>query len=162
MVRIFSLSLCIVTLIVSPTFGQDENMRIGDRIYARKTVSSGDTVYSEIKRGKITVIEDSRISKLNELKRKYPGLQDGYRVQLFFGDRTKAMEKKAQFTNVYPDIPAYISYLAPNFRLRVGDFRSRMEGEKLKKEIESEYPGCYLVKDKIQLPKLEEGDLESE
>jgi len=135
--------------------GQDEDTRLKERVYAREYRTTSDSFDHKPPTGKIRVIQDSRITKLDSLKKEYPGLQDGYRVQIFFGKRKDALEQKAAFAETYPDLAAYISYLAPNFRLRVGDFRTRLEGEKLKQRIESDYPGCYLVKDKIELPSLE-------
>lgn len=108
------------------------------------------TVQPEL--GNIKMIEDSRITQLNDRKKEYPTKMDGYRVQIYFGDRTIAQEKRGAFVRSNPEVGAYLSYLAPNFRLRVGDFRSRLEAEKLKKEIARNFPGCYIVKDKIELP----------
>lgn len=110
---------------------------------------------SNIKRGDIRIIQDERIQELDTLRAKYPGTLKGYRVQIFFGKRELAIEQKSKFMESNPDIPTYISFLAPNFRLRVGDFRSRIGAEKLKSQIEKEYVGCYIVKDDIEFPPLE-------
>ena len=104
--------------------------------------------------GNIDIIQDERIAKLNAKKKESPTKMDGYRVQIYFGDRNSAQEKRGTFIRNNPEIGAYISYLAPNFRLRVGDFRSRLESEKFKNEISKSFPGSYIVKDKIELPPL--------
>lgn len=114
-----------------------------------------DNLNTQPELGSIKLIEDSRITQLNERKKEYPTKMDGYRVQIYFGDRTIAQEKRGAFVRSNPEVGAYLSYLAPNFRLRVGDFRTRLEAEKLKKEIARNFPGCYIVKDKIELPPLE-------
>lgn len=80
---------------------------------------------------------------------------DGYRVQLFFGDRSKAQNLRGEFIRQYPNTPAYISYLAPNFRVRVGDFRTRLASEKFRHKINSDFPRSYIVRDKIELPPLQ-------
>jgi hypothetical protein len=108
------------------------------------------------KPGEIRYFQDSRISRLDSLKREYPTLPSGYRLQIFFGERSAAREKRAEFLREFPEVGAHISYLAPNFRLRVGDFRTRLECEKFKAEIGDRYPGSFIVKDKIELPELEE------
>ncbi len=105
--------------------------------------------------GNIDIIQDERIAKLNTKKKENPTKMDGYRVQVYFGDRNSAQEKRGTFIRNNPEVGAYISYLAPNFRLRVGDFRSRLESEKFKNEISKSFPGSYIVKDKIELPLLE-------
>lgn len=110
-----------------------------------------------VQEGKIDVVVDPRILLMDSLKRENPTPMEGYRVQIFFGSRADAQKMRGEFLRSYPDIPVYISYLAPNFRLRVGDFRTKMECEKLKKEIQDDYRGCYIVKDEIQLPALRPG-----
>ena len=79
----------------------------------------------------------------------------GYRVQVFLGDRAKAEETRRQFMTHHTDTPAYLSYLAPNFRVRVGDLRTRLEAEKLRDALREEYPGLYVVPDEIEPPPLE-------
>lgn len=104
--------------------------------------------------GSITFYQDEKIELLDSLRKEHPGKIDGYRLQIFFGNRNEARELRAKFLQEHPELGAYISYLAPNFRLRVGDFRTRLECEAFKKEIAQEFPGSYLVKDKIELPNL--------
>jgi hypothetical protein len=129
---------------------QEDDRRLEDRKYMIRTDSS--TRSNPITRGKIEVFQDDRIARLDSLKKEYPGKPSGFRVQIFFGNRKEALERKADFIESHPDIPAYISYLAPNFRLRVGDFRTRLEAERLKDTLD--YTGCYIVRDKIELPDL--------
>lgn len=132
------------------------------RIYAPDNKNTVDpTVLEKSERGftpqrpgHVKMIEDPRIAELNRKKKENPTKLDGYRVQLFFGDRSKAQEIRGDFIREYPNTAAYISYLAPNFRLRVGDFRSRLACEKFKHQLGSEYSGSYIVKDKIELPPL--------
>ncbi len=78
----------------------------------------------------------------------------GYRVQIFLGDRTQAEAARRSFLQQHPDMPAYLSYLAPNFRVRVGDLRDRMEAEALKERLRSGFPGLYIVPDDIEPPAL--------
>ena len=59
-------------------------------------------------------------------------------------------ETKRSFLQKNPEIPAYLSWLAPNFRLRVGDLRTRLEAEKLLHEMRLTYPGSYIVPDEIE------------
>lgn|SRR5690554_6546882 len=139
------------------------------RIYRPKNVEKRDTLSKnhslpnhQPTTGKIEIIADSRIKELNTLKKESPTKMDGYRVQVYFGNRNTAQEKRGEFIRKYPDQSAYISYLAPNFRLRVGDFRSRLESEKFKNEIARSYPGSYIVKDKIELPPLGDSSVQSE
>ncbi|MCU0370770.1 MAG: SPOR domain-containing protein, partial [Bacteroidales bacterium] len=80
----------------------------------------------------------------------------GYRIQIFFdsgpnsSDRAKqAME---EFLSRYPEIPAYVNWKAPNYRVRVGDFRTRLEAEKTLQSILVDYPNAWVIKDEINFP----------
>lgn len=104
--------------------------------------------------GKIGIQADKKILLLDSLKKEKPSALQGFRLQLFFGGRSEAQKIRGEFLKAHPETGAYISYLAPNFRLRVGDFRTKAECEALKKTVESDFPGCYIVKDEINLPPL--------
>lgn len=79
----------------------------------------------------------------------------GYRVQIHFGNqRQKAQEIKASFESLFHNIPAYLSYDAPNFKVRVGDCKTRWEAVKILEEIRSSFDIAFIVRDDIALPKL--------
>jgi len=109
--------------------------------------NSGRTLH---KPGKINIVQPADIERLDSLKKMHPTKPSGYRVQIFFGKREEAREKKLEFIKKYPEIGAYISYLAPNFRLRVGDFRTKIACEEFKREISEDFPASYIVKDKVE------------
>lgn len=82
-----------------------------------------------------------------------PNIVEGYRVQVFSasgtGSSQKAREARTKFLTFYPTLKAYTDYEAPNFRVRVGDFRTKLEAEKIKKMISQEFPACFIVPDFI-------------
>ena len=153
----FSL-LLVFALIQFDSVCQSAKQTTYQKVDKRAYVDYRDSVRT--KKGEINITQDERIEELDELRKKYPGTLNGYRVQIFFGKREPAIEQKAEFIESNPDVPTYISFLAPNFRLRVGDFRSRIEAEKLKSQIEADYPGCYIVKDQIEFPPLEKEEVD--
>jgi hypothetical protein len=82
----------------------------------------------------------------------------GYRIQIFFdsglNSGNKASKAKKEFEDLFPDIPGYITWKAPNYRVRVGDFRSRLEADKALSVIAKEYPNAWVIKDEINYPPL--------
>ena len=65
-----------------------------------------------------------RHKKVNASKMTMPG----YRIQIYFGnERIKAQEIKSSFLQNHSKISAYMVYHQPNFKVRVGDFRTRLE-----------------------------------
>ncbi len=107
--------------------------------------------------GAVTMHQDARITALMDDYTKREHVLKGYRVQVFLNaDRKQAETIRAQFLQKHPEVPAYLSYQAPNFKVRVGDLLTRLEGEKLRTELKAEFPGCYIVPDEIELPRLPE------
>lgn len=112
-------------------------------------------------KGNVKYYEDDRINllleknKTNNLKKR--GI-DGYRVQIHFGaNRDAAKEVKSKFLSLYPEFSAYEIYQQPNFKIRVGDCRTRFEAEKLQKEIATDFPNSFVVQDIVN-PKLEKNE----
>ncbi|MFN5706174.1 MAG: SPOR domain-containing protein [bacterium] len=96
---------------------------------------------------------DVLLQKKLELDQQKPSIQ-GFRVQLYYGgNRTEALELKSKFAQLHPDVESYLIYQQPYFRLRVGDFRSRLEAYKLMKKVEKEFPSVFIVNDEINFPK---------
>lgn len=94
---------------------------------------------------------------------------DGYRLQLFSGSGTTARQEadalRADFMARHPHIPAYLTYQTPNFKVRVGDCRTELEAIRLQRELAYQWPGAFVVRDKIKFPKLaieQEPDQEEE
>ena len=79
----------------------------------------------------------------------------GYRVQIYFGGvRQKAAEVKQDFSSKHSDVLSYLTYSAPNFKVRVGDFSTRLEAQGFLKSIEGQYPTSFIVQDEVRLPSL--------
>ena len=89
---------------------------------------------------------------------------EGYLVEIFFSSAMNAKEiakeKKVKFLSLYPNYNVHIIYSAPNFRVRIGDFRTKSEALKLYKKIKKDYPGAFIVPGIIDFPLLKTGDYE--
>jgi hypothetical protein len=78
----------------------------------------------------------------------------GYRIQIFFGDkRDDANLVKSDFLKVYPNVGAYLVYQQPNFKIRVGDFKTRLLATEFLNEIQGKFPMAFLVQDEVKLPR---------
>ena len=108
--------------------------------------------------GTVTIVQDPKIEILIarrlELKREAAGstrvTAEGFRVQIFSGsDRDKTYQEQARFKSMYPAINTYISYTQPNYKIRVGDFRTRLEAEKFMNQIRKVYPTLFIFQERI-------------
>ncbi|MFA9372165.1 MAG: hypothetical protein ACERIH_10690 [Labilibaculum antarcticum] len=102
--------------------------------------------------GKVNVIQDARVLELLKtdemINSRDPGFP-GYRIQIFSGrstDREKAFRVKKEFKELFPDERVYVVYKAPDFRVTVGNFRSKIESIELNKACLKFFPNSYPVK----------------
>ena len=121
------------------------------------SVSQTDTTLSE--NGSIISINEKGI---NTLIRKYENILKakkgvaGWRVQLMFKTKKKELKQlKIAFIKLYPEIPAYLEYEAPYYRIRVGNCRTKLEAIKIKYLISRNFPGAYPVPEIINFSQLE-------
>jgi hypothetical protein len=84
------------------------------------------------------------------------GQANGFRVQIYFGtDKAKAKDVKSRFLASYAsEAHAYEVYEQPNFKIRVGDFRSRLEAYRFLKKIRADFPASFIVTSKIEMPSV--------
>ena len=89
--------------------------------------------------------------KINVLKRTMPG----YRIQIYFGDqRQLAMDLKSAFMTAHPGVTAYVVYQQPHFKVRVGDFKTRLEATGFLSKMQSQFEQAFIVPDEVKLPEL--------
>lgn len=82
--------------------------------------------------------------------------QMGYRVQVFYGsDRREVFNEQSRFNSDFPEYNTYITYKQPNYYLRVGDFRTRLEAQHFMNELKPMYPTLFIFREKINAPNLE-------
>ncbi len=115
-----------------------------------------DTTLSES--GDITSINeegiDALVSKYENILKNKNGVE-GWRVQLMFKAKHKEIKQlKIDFIKLYPEIPAYLEYDAPYYRVRVGNCRTKLEAIKIKHQISKNFPGAYPVPEIINFSQL--------
>lgn len=115
-------------------------------------------------RGKVEVVKDPLIDTLiarrPSLGRTTLNTGDetsyGYRVQIFFGsNRQAAYNAQEKFHEEYPELRTYITYTEPNFKVQAGDFRTRLEAEKLRNELTQMFTSMFIISGKINPPKAD-------
>lgn len=123
--------------------------------YTAPSFAAVDTpVTVQAEPGVVNYQADARIDGLMQEFTQHAQTIKGYRVQIHLGERKAAEDVKRAFLLKYPDVPTYLSWLPPNFRVRVGDLRTRVEAERLLRTLKADHPGSYIVPDDIELPAL--------
>jgi hypothetical protein len=117
------------------------------------------TLFNAQTNGKgIVIVKDKKIDALIQNKSNVKRIStSGYRVQIYFSsNKNELNEVRLKFIKSYPRIETYITYDAPNYFLRVGDYADRNDAERFKKEIFREFPDNFIVKCGINLPNDDE------
>ncbi len=109
--------------------------------------SQSDTTFNT--KGEIISINqkgvDKLVSKYKQILKKTGGVE-GWRIQLIFKDqKEEILPYQIKFTNLYPEIPVQIAFDSPNYKLTVGNFRTKNEALKIKHQISKNFPGAYPV-----------------
>lgn len=107
-------------------------------------------------RGSVHINCDYRILDLMDQTRKANlGKQiQGYRLQLYSGERGAASELKAKFIKQFPDVPCNVVYETPDFKTQVGNYRTALEAEAAMQQIWPVFKSAFVVAAKIDLPEL--------
>lgn len=138
----------------TPGFAQTDTLGINSGF-------SSQTAKMEELLGKLQIRQDPRITDLlvrhTQINLRRRGTE-GFRLEIFFSSESKAREQAVRIRNefnlVFPDIPSYMLFQTPNFKVRIGDFRNKSEALKTKAYIASKYPNAFIVKDMIRFPEL--------
>ena len=79
---------------------------------------------------------------------------DGYRIRIYFSNAQNAREQSEaemrRFSESYSH-NAYRSFIRPNFKVTVGDFRTRSEALRLLNSLRADFPAAFIVREKINI-----------
>ncbi|GHV66907.1 hypothetical protein FACS1894199_11280 [Bacteroidia bacterium] len=155
MLRFCTICLLLVTCVVSAQRVDSLRHETRNDIYeelASKDASGGMIFLEE---GEYIYDLEKRRIKVNKEHKVF----NGYRIQIFSGssfdysiDRVTAI--KNEFREAFPDISAYLNYFDPDFKIRVGNFKNRLDCIPTLKQLRRKYPGCYPVRTDISFEEI--------
>jgi len=92
----------------------------------------------------------SLLNRYDEFNKKRD-ITEGYRIQITYSDiREDIYKSKSMLYHQFPDLGSYVEYEQPYFKLRLGDFTTRLEATYYLQQTIALYPGAFIVKDKIK------------
>lgn len=97
----------------------------------------------------LTVNQDPKFEQLLNEKRKFNtsiSTNDSYRIQIFSGKSEEAKKTLTDFKREYTNIDGTIIFNTPNYKVIVGNFKSRIEAEKNLADIRKKYKNVFLLK----------------
>ncbi len=93
-------------------------------------------------------------ASINTVSKKSVGrTMRGYRLMVLnTNKREDAIAAKTKVYTYFPELKAYLTYQAPFFRLKAGNFKTRDEADKYKKEMAPLFPkGVFILNDTIEV-----------
>ena len=96
-----------------------------------------------------TLNQDPKFEQLLSEKRKInPSLilNDSYKIQIFNGSSENAKKTLSEFKQEFATIDGTIIFNTPNYKVWVGNFRTRIEAERNLTAIKEQYKNVLLIK----------------
>jgi len=107
----------------------------------------GYALQANAQEGKVNIDQNKDISTLLEYKKDLSTV-DLYKIQVYQGNRSGAEEAKTKFQSTYDEWPISMEYETPNYKIWVGNFRSRLEADKALIKIKKNYTNAFIFKPK--------------
>ena len=80
----------------------------------------------------------------------------GYRIRVFYDNNPQARTRSESIENAlmeqYPEHKVYRSFESPNYKVLIGNFRSKDEALRMFNALKKTYPTAYIIKDNIEYP----------
>ena len=97
----------------------------------------------------VTLSQDAKFEQLLNEKRKINvslSVNDSYKIQIFNGGSENAKKTLNDFKQNFTDIDATIVFNTPNYKVWVGNFKTRIDAERALVDIKKKYNNVLLIK----------------
>lgn len=136
----------------SVTLPKDDEVPVDKWERVTPYFADGKKIFLEVNPAMAQFVE--RHKKLTQVT----GEVAGYRVQVFIGiEREAANAAKANFVAKFPGTACYLIFMEPSYRVRVGDFTTRIDAENFCRKVRGipGLEGAFVVReDRVKVPKL--------
>jgi len=112
---------------------------------------------NEQKENAITIHSDSRLERLVNRKlaiSKDDNVVPVYRIQLFSGSRSGSNESLKKIKLTHGNQYANVTYDQPNFKTKIGAYRTEMEAKKQLLVFKEIFPSAFVLKEDIPFEEL--------
>lgn len=78
----------------------------------------------------------------------------GYRIQVYVGnDRREVDEAKVFIYQNFPELSTYLTFSQPTYKLKAGDFTSKLDAERYYSTIKQRYSMAMMISERIDIKK---------
>ncbi|MEA1784582.1 SPOR domain-containing protein [Arenibacter sp. GZD96] len=104
------------------------------------------TSFTMAQEGQIKLEQDPRIETLLAIYKRSVADVSFYRIQVGFGSFDAAQKLKMQVDGDFPGWYSKIDFESPSYRVRLGQFKTKLEAERKLMEVRKKYPQAMLLK----------------
>jgi hypothetical protein len=103
----------------------------------------------------VSYYQDRQVTELTDVYKMYNkknDVADGYRIQVAFSnDRQEAYNSKSKLYKELPGEKCYVEYEQPYYKLRLGDYTTRLKAYDELRTVITKYPGAFVVRAKVKI-----------
>lgn len=96
--------------------------------------------------GSVTVNQNKEIDALLELKKDINRTTSNFKIQIYNGNRLGAENVRSEFNKTYYSWPVSTVFETPNYKIWIGNFKTRLEADRALVEIKQKFPNAFIFK----------------
>ena len=90
--------------------------------------------------------DNKQIKELIAKKRAYNGRYGfGFRIQLYNGNEKRAKNIRTRFRSLFPEVSTKLKYDAPEWKIQVGNYKTRLEADKAVMTFSKKFSGIIVI-----------------
>lgn len=126
----------------------EENIDSNIKVNSNETIPPLTTQPLHIN-AKIDAILEQKAAKNKSIK-----YANGYRIQLYVGSERKLVdEAKVYIYQNYPNLNLYLTFSLPIYKLKIGDFITKNDAERLLNQLKGPFPDAITIPERIDVKK---------
>lgn len=103
---------------------------------------------SNAQKGKVEVNQSNEINQLLKLKKDINKEDQFYKIQIYNGSRSGALNAKSEFRESYNEWPLEMKFETPNYKIWIGNFKTRLEADRALLRVKKKFGNAFIFKPK--------------
>lgn len=101
---------------------------------------------SYAQKGTVNIEANPKVEQLLALKKEANRKAENvYRIQIFSGTASQARGREAAFKERFPGWKCDLKFETPNYKVWVGNFRTRLEADRRLLEVKKRFPNAFIL-----------------
>ena len=101
-------------------------------------------LFSVVAFGQMKINQSTQIKEFMEVKKEFAQLEKTYQIQVYNGNVSDANNEMKIASSKF-SYPSVMTFETPNYKVRIGKFRTRLEAEKALSKVKNVYPAAFVI-----------------